>query len=169
MTKTTDDAPYGYTKRGTPRKRAPRGGEGRKDRTDTSEKVRKGVRAAAGYGLDERKISRVVGITRKTLTKHFKEELEQGRDQADAKVVESLYQNCLNGVAVSQIFWCCNRMPDQWRHVSHIQHSGTIEHEHNHHTALDEFFGRIAGISARQRDSEGAQKTNGSAGPPALN
>ena len=53
-------------------------------------KERLSIRAMAGYGFDERKIATVMQIARETLRKHCQKELEQGRDQADSKVVESL-------------------------------------------------------------------------------
>ena len=90
-------------------------------------KDRHEVMAMAGYGLNEKKIAKVKGIACVTLREHYAEELELGRCQADAKVIESLYQNCVeNKNVTAQIFWACNRMPDQWRHVSHIHHGGTI-------------------------------------------
>ena len=40
--------------------------------------------------------------------------LKDSKEIADAQVVMSLYQQALKGNVTAQIFWCLNRMPDQW-------------------------------------------------------
>jgi len=129
-------------------------------------KDRHEVMAMAGYGLNEKKIAKVKGIACTTLREHYPEELELGRCQADVKVVESLYDNATkNSNVAAQIFWVCNRMPDQWRHVSHIVHDGTVKHQHDHqHTFVDEFRDRVLGAAARLGAGPDSAKPNGSGG-----
>jgi len=48
-----------------------------------------------------------------------------------AKVVEDvLYQKALGGHLTALIFWLCNRVPDQWRHVQNIRIDADVRQVH---------------------------------------
>ena len=54
--------------------------------------VRRQVEAMAGYGVPEADIAGVVGVSPKTLRKHYRSELDHGHVKANAKVAENLYR-----------------------------------------------------------------------------
>lgn len=83
------------------------------------------MRAMTGYGLRQTEVATVIGISKPTLAKHYREELDQGMIQANAKVTESLYNNAVKRHNVTaQIFWLKNRSPDLWRDRHDVEHSG---------------------------------------------
>ena len=80
------------------------------------------VKALSGFGLDQDQISSVIGISRPTLRKYYRKELDAGVVLANAKVAESLFkqatdQNKPNVVAA--IFWMkaragwCDKPPEE--------------------------------------------------------
>ena len=50
------------------------------------------VESMAGYGIPHDDIGKVVGITRVTLAKHYRKELDTGHIQANSMVAASLYK-----------------------------------------------------------------------------
>lgn len=79
----------------------------------------------AGYfaqeGLTEEQIAERLGVGITTLSRwknehpEFREALKVSKDEADAKVVQSLYQKALKGDVTACIFWLKNRQPAKWR------------------------------------------------------
>ena len=57
-----------------------------------SEATRKQVKALAAYGVPQEEIGKVIGISKPTLERHYREELDRGEVEANAKVAESLYR-----------------------------------------------------------------------------
>jgi hypothetical protein len=80
----------------------PRAGRPRYEPTDQS---RKTVRAMTAYGIEQEQICAVLGITDKTLRKHFRTELAMAAAQANARVAEALYNRALNGDTNAAKFW----------------------------------------------------------------
>lgn len=90
----------------------------------------------AQEGLTEEQIAERLGVGITTLSRwknehpEFREALKVSKDEADAKVVESLYKQALKGNVTAQIFWLKNRQPDKWRDAwkieGGIEHSGTL-------------------------------------------
>lgn len=161
----TDDAPFGYTKRGTPRKRPAREGEGGQQPHLPTAASKKQVDAMAGYGIPQEDIALVLDISKPTLRKYYRYELDTGAIRANAKVSERLWKRAAEDGEVSACIWWEKSRMGYSERVRH-EHSGELKHSHEH-SFIDEFAGRIAGIAARLGEKEGTQKANGSAGPPA--
>lgn len=66
------------------------------------------VRAMAAF-LPQKHVAKYIGITRKTLRKHYPEELNTAMDK-DMQVVSGLFENAINGNVAAQIFWCKTRL-----------------------------------------------------------
>jgi AcrR family transcriptional regulator len=73
-----------------------------------SEKDRAQVRMLSAMGIPQDDIARVIGITRPTLTVHFRDELDVGAIEANAKVAASLFRAATDSSkpnVVAAIFW----------------------------------------------------------------
>ncbi len=111
------------------------------------------VRKLASYGLIDREIADILGISEVTLNAWKKDEsseflksLKAGKEISDLKVLKSLYQRAIGyefdeitiggkdgGKTVkkhippdvtAQIFWLCNRRREEWQNVNRIEHAG---------------------------------------------
>jgi predicted transcriptional regulator len=74
--------------------------------------VRRQVEAMAGYGVPEADIAGVVGVSPKTLRKHYRGELDHGHVKANAKVAENLYRKATGEgreAVIAAIFWLKTR------------------------------------------------------------
>ena len=92
---------------------------------------RKTVRTLAGYGINQNYIAKEVGLGSKhTLIKHFRDELDDGKDKADALVMESMFNQCRRGNATLIIWWTKNRMgwKDKIDHEITGKDGNPIEH-----------------------------------------
>ena len=81
--------------------------------------VRRQVEAMAGYGVPEADIAGVVGISPKTLRKHYRSELDHGHVKANAKVAENLYRKATGDgreAVIAAIFWLKTRAG--WKETS---------------------------------------------------
>ena len=77
-----------------------------------TEATRKQVKALAAYGVPQDEIGRVIGISKPTLERHYREELDRGEVEANAKVAESLFRKATGDGAQSvtaAIFWLKTR------------------------------------------------------------
>ena len=66
----------------------------------------------AAYGIPQDEIARVVGITKPTLEKHYRPELDRAETEANAKVAESLFRKATGDGAqavTAAIFWLKTR------------------------------------------------------------
>lgn len=94
--------------------------------------TRKMVRALAGYGIPQQDMCRVVinpetskPIDLKTLRRVFREELDTGEVQANAKVAESLFKHATGtgkGAVTAAIFWLKTRAG--WKPTERVEHTG---------------------------------------------
>ena len=76
--------------------------------------MRKKVRFWARQGVPQEVIAGMIECDPKTLRKHFRQELDRGMAEANAKVVGALYRSATRGRSVAaQIFWVKTRM--RWR------------------------------------------------------
>ena len=78
-------------------------------------------------GVTRAVIARVVGITEKTLEKHYHHELSTGAEVANEKVAASLYAKAIDpkgGMSgtVAAIFWAKTRM--RWVETQRIENTG---------------------------------------------
>jgi len=59
----------------------------------------------------------------------FREAIKNGKELADMRVSDSLYQRALNGDTTAQIFWLKNRRKEHWRDKQDHNHEGTVTYE----------------------------------------
>lgn len=71
-----------------------------------TEATRATVEALAGVaGLRQAEIAAYIGVSEKTLRKHYAAELRRATVTAVAKVAETLFQKAVNGDTTAMIFW----------------------------------------------------------------
>src|SRR5215467_13757192 len=68
------------------------------------------VERAAGFGFTQEKIAALIGTTKPTLEKHFREELDRGMAVTQFKVGNSLVENALTGNVAAQIWYTKSQM-----------------------------------------------------------
>ena len=56
-------------------------------------------------GTPQDEIAKYIGVDRKTLTKHYRHELDTAMTMANAKVAQSLFQQATAGNTSAAIFW----------------------------------------------------------------
>ena len=85
---------------------------------------RRQVLTMTGFGILQEEIANALEIDRKTLTKHFRRELDTGMTVANVRVAQALYQNAVqhNNVA-AQIWWTKTRMG--WKEAQDLNLGGT--------------------------------------------
>jgi hypothetical protein len=84
---------------------------------------RRTVHAMVAYGIPLTEIQKVIGIDRKTLSKHFKQEIATAATEANAKVAQALYRQAVdNGNTTAQIFWLKTKAG--WRETSRHELTG---------------------------------------------
>lgn len=91
-------------------------------------------------GATDEELAEFFGVSKRTISSWketqsaFLQALRKGKDEADAKVVESLYQQALSGNVTACIFWLKNRQRHRWRDKYAMEHAGPgggpIQHEH---------------------------------------
>ena len=87
--------------------------------------TRRQVEAMAGYGVPESDIAGVVGVSPKTLRKHYRSELDHGHVKANAKVAENLFRKATGEgreAVTAAIFWLKTRAG--WKETSVQEHTG---------------------------------------------
>lgn len=71
-----------------------------------TENTRGQVQALAGYlGLPQAEVAACLGITEKTLRKHYRADLDHATVKANATVAEALFTKAINGDTAAMIFW----------------------------------------------------------------
>lgn len=77
-----------------------------------TEQTRKQVKALAAFGIPQIDICKVIGISKPTLEKHYREELDTGAVEATAKVAQNLYNKATGEgreAVTAAIFWLKTR------------------------------------------------------------
>ena len=77
------------------------------------------VMRAAGLGFNQDKIAAIIGISKPTLERHFREELDRGMALADYAVGNALYERAVGGNVTAQIWWTKARMG--WKETQVIE------------------------------------------------
>lgn len=80
---------------------------------EPTEQDRKTVRAMIAYGQKQDQVALVLGITGKTLRKHFRREIATAAIEANAQVAGSLFQKARAGDTIAMIFWL--KVRDNWK------------------------------------------------------
>jgi hypothetical protein len=70
-----------------------------------TDKTQAQVQQASGLGLPHDQIAALIGISDKTLRKHYAIELALGKAQASASVAKSLYNKAIKGDTTAMIWW----------------------------------------------------------------
>ena len=93
-----------------------------------TEATRKQVRALSAYGITQEEIGKVIGVSKPTLEKHYREELDRAQSEANAKVAESLFRKATGDGAqavTAAIFWLKTRA--RWKEApAELKHSGSV-------------------------------------------
>lgn len=89
---------------------------------EPTEKSRAKVKALAAYGTPHEQIARALDIHRETLTKYYRDELDLGVIEANAKVAETLFNQAVrDGNTTAAIWWTKSRMG--WKERQEIAHT----------------------------------------------
>jgi hypothetical protein len=81
------------------------------------------VKAMSAYGIPQHDIARVVGVHDDTLRLHYRDELDLGVIEANAKVAETLFRQATReGNTTAAIWWTKCRMG--WKEKQGIEHTG---------------------------------------------
>ena len=83
------------------------------------------VEALSSYGVPEDDIARVVGITIKTLRKHYRDQLENGATRANAQIAGFLFTAAKKGSVPAMMFWL--RCRSRWAEGSALSALGKKE------------------------------------------
>jgi hypothetical protein len=66
-------------------------------------------RTLSAVGIPHEDIAMKIGISADTLVKHYKEDLDNGRIDANASIGQTLFQQAKNGNTAAAIFWLKTR------------------------------------------------------------
>lgn len=91
-----------------------------------TEKTRSEVKALASVGTAQDDIAQYIGIDRKTLTKHYRDELDRAMIGANAQVAQRLFKQTENNTAAA-IFWLKCRAG--WVDKQSIEHSVQVKQQ----------------------------------------
>lgn len=87
-----------------------------------TDKNRATVKAMSAYGIPHVQIARVLDIHEQTLRLHYRDELDLGVIEANAKIAETLFnQGVRDGNTTALIWWTKSRMG--WKEKQEIAHT----------------------------------------------
>lgn len=72
---------------------------------EPTEETRKMAKTLSGLGVPQDDIATLIGVSKPTLHKHYREELDKGMAEANAKVAGSLFNQAVGGNTSAAIFW----------------------------------------------------------------
>lgn len=75
-------------------------------------------------GVNHDDISRLIGVSKKTLYKYYDAELKLGKAKANAKVAQSLFSQAMSGNTAAAIFWM--KAQAGWREKQVVEVEGKI-------------------------------------------
>lgn len=76
------------------------------------------IKILRASGLDQKKIARILDINVDTLIRYYKKEVDEGAEELNGRVVNSLFQNAIKGNVTAQIFWLKTRA--RWRETDSL-------------------------------------------------
>jgi transposase len=80
------------------------------------------VKTLAAVGIRHEDIAAKLGISADTLTKYYRQELDDGRVDANAQIGKSLYEQAKKGNTAAMIFWLKTRAG--WKETQVTEHTG---------------------------------------------
>jgi hypothetical protein len=89
-------------------------------------KTRKSVEMMSAVGIRQDEIAACLRLAPNTLTRYYRDELDNAANKANAKVAGALFNKAVNGDTTAMIFWLKTRM--QWKETS-------VSEVHNHNYA----------------------------------
>jgi AcrR family transcriptional regulator len=124
----------------------------------------------ARYGIPETEIARTIGVSKPTLLKYFRDELDTGATKANAQVGEFIFSTIL-GVpipgrppvtderarATLAIFWAKTRM--HWKETNVHEHSGKHGDPIEVSTVRERITRRLARLAAESTTSEDPEES----------
>lgn len=120
---------------------------------EPTEKNRAIARTLSGFGIPQDQIAAEIGVSAPTLVKYYREDLDAGLRQANAKVAQSLFKKATGDgsqAVTAAIFWAKCRMG--WVDRSGVEITGKDGDpiQLNVETARDRVERRIARLAAGQ-------------------
>ena len=80
------------------------------------------VKTLASVGTPQEDIAKIIGITKNTLIKHYRKELDTAMVMANATIAQTLFKQAKDGNTSAAIFWLKCRAG--WSEKQQIEHSG---------------------------------------------
>lgn len=90
---------------------------------EPTDQHRQTVKIMAAGGIPAEKIAQAVGVSKQTLYRHYKKEIQTSALEANAAVVASLFKQATKGNVTAAIFWLKTRM--KWSENSEIVEAST--------------------------------------------
>ena len=87
-----------------------------------TDQARLQVKTLAAVGVRHEDIASKLGISADTLTKYYRQELDDGRIDANAQIAKSLYEQAKSGNTTAMIFWLKTRAG--WKETQVNEHTG---------------------------------------------
>ena len=75
-----------------------------------TDEQRRLVDTTSGLGLPHEQIAALIGIDDKTLRKHYRAELDEGKAKASSQIAKTLYNKALGGDTTALIWWTKSQM-----------------------------------------------------------
>lgn len=95
--------------------------QGRPAHAPTPE-LRQRVETYVACGVTHEQISRLLNISRPSLEKHYRAELDNGAAVANGRIAGKLYEKALSGDSACMFFWLKTRA--RWQEVQRYEHAG---------------------------------------------
>lgn len=86
---------------------------------EPTEKTRELVKTLSGLGLPQANICSIIKISKPTLHKYYRDELDLGLAEANAKIASTLFNSAVSGNTAAAIFWAKARMG--WREKQEME------------------------------------------------
>ena len=87
-----------------------------------TDQTRLQAKTLAAVGIKHEDIAAKIGISADTLVKYYKQELDDGRVDANAQIGKSLYEQAKAGNTAAMIFWLKTRAG--WKETQVQEHTG---------------------------------------------
>ena len=106
----------------TSRPKKEKKGKGGNPPHQPTEQTLRQAESMAGYGVPFHQIASLIGIDEKTLRKHYRKQLDEGKAKANSQVGLSLFQQAKAGNTAAAIWWTKSQMG--WKDTSRVEVTG---------------------------------------------